>query len=674
MPIEIVRDVESRCKAGSLKPWESAFRKKNNLGCHGLGEAIASIVEAKRKKESSLSLEEFYQSLSHVDIDEANGIYEKYKKDKKKKTFEILGKEIFAVGEWNGDKYSEKDLDQMVDAFQKLDFKPFLKINHDKNKENDKTCDLRPALGFVSNLYRKGKKLIADFSCVPKKLFDAIENGAYNRVSAEIFWNLKRLGKAWPRALKAVSILGTDLPAVESLEGLNDLYEIEGNAISCYEGEDEAKIYELEVEKGKLKEFFMSPLAWEELADSYVYPVRFKSSFMEIKEEKIDEGITRFFGDLISGVDDNATAGYKFDKSNFTLNKAKRWIEERRFSTVATNTEIIEYQGNQPTKEEIIDDLNALLKLVENGVIKFESEEDTKQYQSNIQAIVGGFGKWAGGSFGGCVRQLKGKAGIKSPDALCAWMHKKATGKWPTQKSSSLGDDPKECIEELFFTEEGGVQMDDEKKLQELTEELEAKEKELTAKIEEVEKLKTETEKTEEASKEFSDKVTELTSEKEKLETQLEEQKKEVKKFEEEKKEAEEKARIVDIKSFIDKQKQEGRVLPRFEPVLLELLKASPSEEKVIEYSLGDKKEKASIGEAVRKLISSLPKIVNFAELSAGGEVENVSDSAEDQLDAAAKKLASEKKISYSEAFKTVGAEHPELVEAWFDKEDKEDD
>jgi hypothetical protein len=678
MPIEIVKEVEKRCKAGNLKPWESNLMKKNNLDCHGIGEAVAAIVDAKRKRESKLSLEEFYESLVHVDIDEASEIYGTYLKDKKKKkTFEILGKEIFAVGEWNGDPYTEKDLDNMVDAFQKLDFKPFLKINHDKNKENEKVSDLRPALGFISNLYRKGTKLLGDFSCIPKKLFDAIDSGAYNRVSAEIFWNLKRMGKTWPRALKAVSILGTDLPAVESLDGLNALYEIEGKAVSCYEGEDKAKVYELEVEEGKLKEFFMEPLAWEELADMYVYPVRPKISFMEIKEEEISDGVTRFFGELVSGMDDNATAGYGFDKSVFTLRIAKKWIDERRFSK---KEEFKEYQAITKTDGGVKFPKQAYAFVPDpekpsTWKIRLWESPTKKITARQVGAAIAAFSP---GGFRGQKVQI--------PSNKIAGVKAKVRAAW---KKANPDKDPKKGLprhvfslffteeeaQELFFTEEGGTEMD-EKELQKLQDELEAKTKELAAKATEVEELKTaqkaSTEAAEKTEKESSDKLAELTSEKEKLDAELKKQKEEVTKFEKEKEEAKEKARITEIQSFISKQKQEGRVLPRFEAPLEALLKASPSEEKVIKYSIDKEEKEFSFAETIRNFVSALPKLVNFAEISAGGELDTISDDAEAQFDAAVKKVMKDKNVTYSQALQVVKAEFPQLVEAYIDKKEEE--
>ena len=42
------------------------------------------------------------------------------KMSKDLETFDIDNKEIFATGQWNGDPYTEKDLDNMVHAFEEL--------------------------------------------------------------------------------------------------------------------------------------------------------------------------------------------------------------------------------------------------------------------------------------------------------------------------------------------------------------------------------------------------------------------------------------------------------------------------------------------------------------------------------------------------------------------------
>lgn len=122
---------------------------------------------------------------------------------------DIHGVEIFATGTWNGDTYAESDLDHIVTAFSKLGFKPPLTPGHLKDAAGI------PAIGYVENLYRNGKKLIADFVDLPDSVYNAIKQRLFDTVSSEIYWDLERNGEKYPRALKAVALLGADIPAVD---------------------------------------------------------------------------------------------------------------------------------------------------------------------------------------------------------------------------------------------------------------------------------------------------------------------------------------------------------------------------------------------------------------------------------------------------------------------------
>src|SRR5262249_24509233 len=51
-------------------------------------------------------------------------------------------------------------------------------------------------------------------------VMDAVSQGRYRRVSAEIWFNLRRGGQRFGKALKAVALLGADLPAVTNLQDL----------------------------------------------------------------------------------------------------------------------------------------------------------------------------------------------------------------------------------------------------------------------------------------------------------------------------------------------------------------------------------------------------------------------------------------------------------------------
>ena len=151
------------------------------------------------------------------------------KKHAKEYAHEIKGVEIFATGTHNGDSYDERDLDDIVSAFQRLDFQPPLKSGHSKDEPG------MPSLGYVSNLRRQGKKLVADFTDLPQIVYDYIKDKRFNRVSSEVYWNLKRGDGTFRRALKAVALLGAEIPAVAGLRPLHELFSAEAGDVHTAE-------------------------------------------------------------------------------------------------------------------------------------------------------------------------------------------------------------------------------------------------------------------------------------------------------------------------------------------------------------------------------------------------------------------------------------------------------
>lgn len=142
----------------------------------------------------------------------------------------IEGVEIFSVGTWNGDTYTQVDLDEMVQAFHfnRETLLPPLKLGHTE-KQKILQSDGLPAAGWIGNLYTKGGKLIADFIDIPNKIYDLLVSKAYRKVSAEIFWNADINGKKFPRMLAAVALLGADMPAVSNLK---DILSIHAHALA----------------------------------------------------------------------------------------------------------------------------------------------------------------------------------------------------------------------------------------------------------------------------------------------------------------------------------------------------------------------------------------------------------------------------------------------------------
>lgn len=132
----------------------------------------------------------------------------------------LKGIEVFAVGKWNGMTFQAHDLAAMVEAFNALKdvHKVPLKLGH--NSEQPVT-DGKPALGWVTALYVKAEKLVADFSDVPAIVAKAIDKKLYRRVSLELSIDVRYKGNLIPFVVDAVALLGADLPAVNTLADLD---------------------------------------------------------------------------------------------------------------------------------------------------------------------------------------------------------------------------------------------------------------------------------------------------------------------------------------------------------------------------------------------------------------------------------------------------------------------
>lgn len=127
--------------------------------------------------------------------------------------------EVFSAGTHDGDAYTEADLDDMVANFAELGgvIKPCLKLAH-RNRAH--VVDGQPALGWITALKRRGKKLHATFADMPEIVYRAIQQRLYARVSSEVLWNFRHDGKTFRRVLYAVGLLGADTPVVKDLADL----------------------------------------------------------------------------------------------------------------------------------------------------------------------------------------------------------------------------------------------------------------------------------------------------------------------------------------------------------------------------------------------------------------------------------------------------------------------
>lgn len=128
--------------------------------------------------------------------------------------------EIFATGKWNGKEFADKDLHDIVTNFYLLKNvqKVPLKLGHN---DDQPLTDGMPALGWVSDVWVEGNKLMAKFDDVPEIIRDAIKKKKYRTVSVELLLGAKHKGKEYKNVLDAVALLGADQPAVNTLKDLN---------------------------------------------------------------------------------------------------------------------------------------------------------------------------------------------------------------------------------------------------------------------------------------------------------------------------------------------------------------------------------------------------------------------------------------------------------------------
>ncbi len=199
-------------------------------------------------------------------------------------TIDLNDVPIFAAGTWNGDTYTEKDLDEIVTSFEQIgkELKPYLKLGHDE-KQSLLQKDGYPSAGWVTGLKRKGVQLLADFKQIPKKIGNLIQSKGYGRVSSEIFINLKHDNKTYPKALRAVALLGGDTPAVTSLDDFINLYTENCDIIKFYDYKEQ------DMDSEQIKKFEMKIQEQENEIKKYELQIKEKDTQIGEMKKTIDE-------------------------------------------------------------------------------------------------------------------------------------------------------------------------------------------------------------------------------------------------------------------------------------------------------------------------------------------------------------------------------------------------
>jgi hypothetical protein len=144
-------------------------------------------------------------------------------KVKQQKRNKIENVPIFQAGTWKGQTYTIEDLDEIVrntNALIKAGLhEPPIKLGHSENQKKLLEESGLPAFGYVEKLYRIGDQIFADFIDVPDKLVDWIALRHYDKVSSEIYLDYEhpKTGEKIGKVLRAVALLGADIPAVKGL-------------------------------------------------------------------------------------------------------------------------------------------------------------------------------------------------------------------------------------------------------------------------------------------------------------------------------------------------------------------------------------------------------------------------------------------------------------------------
>jgi hypothetical protein len=136
--------------------------------------------------------------------------------------YKLEGVELFAPGHWNGKDWSESVVDAIVESSRKLaGMEPPFKLSHDPKQE----MAGQPAIGWLHNVRKVGKKLISDIKDVPEVIFNLIDRKAYKKISAEIWQNFTDETKnKHPFVLSGAALLGADVPALYSITDVAKLF------------------------------------------------------------------------------------------------------------------------------------------------------------------------------------------------------------------------------------------------------------------------------------------------------------------------------------------------------------------------------------------------------------------------------------------------------------------
>lgn len=289
--------------------------------------------------------------------------FEKGEIDKKiyaKELKSIDGVEIFSAGTWNGDKYTTKDLDEMVKAFEENEttVRPFLKLGH-SDKQKLLESEGLPAAGWVGRIYRSGDKLLADFIDIPKKIYELIENKAYRKVSSEIYLNVKIKEKAYKYMVGAVALLGAETPGVMNLSDILARF-----GLKHY---DSIKNYAEEFNKDNIKTYFINDNITQKGENMSTEENKELLKKLEEVEAKLEEAEKKYSTELEAKTEELKTISEAKDAAEKKIFEAEEKAKEAE----------MEKQVEGLVNEKVI---SKSMKPFAMALLKNEVDAETKKY------------------------------------------------------------------------------------------------------------------------------------------------------------------------------------------------------------------------------------------------------------------------------------------------------
>lgn len=256
-----------------------------------------------------------------------------------------LTAEIFAVGKWNDTEVTLDTLNELANNFSRLAEFVDVPLKFGHNDEQPIT-DGQPALGWVDRVWVEGEKLLANFTDIPKVVYDAIKAKRYKNVSIEALFDVEHGGTRYGTVLTAVALLGVDMPAVNTLKDLTTYMTAKNLAFSSH------------------ATFSKKPFNHSEDSNMDLKEAQAKIEFLEAELEAKDKII----------------AGHAAEKATFSVEKAEL---EGKVKTLETEKEASTFARE---KEDVTKDLEQLVK--DGKILPAQRDDLLKEFTVENKASV----------------------------------------------------------------------------------------------------------------------------------------------------------------------------------------------------------------------------------------------------------------------------------------------